>query len=124
MKVFLCFALLTALAITAAAADVNVTGKWSGTFSPEGQDQSSAYMILKQSGTTITGTAGPDEGEQWQITKGKIQGGKMTAEVQSPDGAVYQVDMVVVDADHIKGDVTFTQGGQTMKGKLEVSRVK
>ena len=124
MKVVLCFLVLAALAVTLVAADVNVTGKWSGTFTAENGDGGNAFMTQKQAGNVITGTAGGDENDQWEITKGKIDGKKLTAEVHNPDGTVYNVDLVVVDADHIKGDVVVNHEGQTMKGKLEVERVK
>ena len=64
MRVLSCILLLLALAMTAAAADV--TGKWSGTLAMIGADgkpeaPNSAYMIVKQSGSTLTGSGGPDE---------------------------------------------------------------
>jgi len=121
MKTLVC-ALLTALfAMTAMAADV--TGKWTGTFTPEGQNPGNCYVVLKQSGTTITGTAGPDENQQWPLTNGKAQGNKITGEVSSPDGAIYKLDLVL-EGEHIKGDVTATVGGQAMKAKLDVTRAK
>jgi hypothetical protein len=55
--------LSVALACAATAADIS--GKWSGTFVAENGDSGSAYVILKQSGSTITGSGGPDANEQW-----------------------------------------------------------
>lgn len=126
MKIFLCFLMLAALVVSAAAADV--TGKWSGTFTqthPDGTtDDGSAFMILKQTGAEITGTGGPDEGEQWPIQKGKMEGNKITGQVQDPNGATYTLNLVL-EGDHIKGEVTVTSPeGQAMKGKLDVVRVK
>jgi hypothetical protein len=65
------------LAIGTTAADV--TGKWSGTYSgtlPDGTagDSNPAFLILKQAGNTLTGTAGADEGEQWSLENPKIVG--------------------------------------------------
>jgi len=121
MKTLVCTLLIALFAMTAFAADV--TGKWSGTFAPEGQDPSGAFVVLKQSGTTLTGSAGPDEGQQWPLANGKIAGNKITGEVTSPDGVVYKLDLVV-DGDHIKGDVTAIREGQSMKGKVDVARQK
>jgi len=114
-----------ALAMTAAAADV--TGKWSGTFvimGPNGPmgDSNPAFLVLKQSGSTLTGTAGQDENEQWPIDNAKIEGNKITGSVSPSDGATYTVSLTV-DGDRMTGEVTISQGGQTMKAKIELKRV-
>lgn len=111
--------------MTAAAADV--TGKWSGEFvmmgpnGPEGSPNP-ALLILKQSGSTLTGTAGQDENEQWPIDNPKIEGNKITGSVSPSDGATYTVSLTV-DGDKMTGEVTVSQGGQTMKAKIELKRV-
>ena len=125
MKLLSCIFLILALAITAAAADV--TGKWSGTFTVTGPDGSAgdsnpAFLILKQSGTTLTGTAGGDEAEQFPIENAKIENNKITGTVNPSDGATYTVSLTV-DGDRMTGEVTVSQGGQTMKGKIELKRV-
>jgi hypothetical protein len=121
MKTLVCTLAIALFAMTAMAADV--TGKWSGSFSPEGQNPSNAFVILKQTGTTVTGSAGPDEGQQWPLTNGKIQGNKITGDVTSPDGIVYKLDLVL-ENDRIKGDANATREGQTMKAKVDLGRVK
>lgn len=121
MKIFLLSLLIALFAMTALAADV--TGKWSGTFAPEGQDPSGAFVVLKQSGTTLTGTAGPDEGQQWPLSNGKIEGNRITGEVTNPDGLVFKLNLTL-DGDHIRGDVNASRDGQPMKGKVELTRVK
>ena len=119
--------MVAALATCAAAADA--TGKWSGTFTmagPDGQpgQPNAAYMVLKQAGTTITGTGGPDETQQFAIEKGKIQGNKITGEVHDSDNVLYKLDLVL-DGDHVKGDIAVTTpDGQTINGKVEMTRVK
>ena len=125
MKLLSCIFLIVALAMTAAAADV--TGKWSGTFTVTGPDGSAgdsnpAFMILKQSRSTLTGTAGGDEAEQWPIENAKIENNKITGTVNPSDGATYTVSLTV-DGDRMTGEVTVSQGGQTMKGKIELKRV-
>jgi hypothetical protein len=120
MKKLVCTLLLLALACVAAAPDA--TGKWSGTFSPEGGESNAAYMVLKQTGASITGTAGPDADTQWTIQTGKADGNKIMIEVTDPDGAVYKCTMLL-DGDHLKGDVEATAQGQTRKGKIDLTRV-
>lgn len=78
-------ACLFLLALTLSAADV--TGKWSGSFETadaSGQTRTSpALFTLKQTGSQITGTVGPNEGEQTAISKGTIEGDKIALEVQN-----------------------------------------
>jgi hypothetical protein len=119
MRLLACMLLLAGLA----AAD-DVSGKWSGTFTPDGRDASNAYLVLKQNGGELTGTAGPDENQQWTISKGKVEGNIITAEVPSPDGPVYKLSMVL-EGDHLKGDVTASNpDGGNMTGKIDLTRVK
>lgn len=122
-KILVCSFLSVAMALVAAAADVS--GKWSGSLTPEGGQSNGAFAVLKQSGSTITGTAGPDEGQQWPDLKGTIRGDKVTVEVKSPeDGTVYKCDLVLM-GDHLKGEVSATgSGGQAMKGTMDLARVK
>jgi hypothetical protein len=117
----LCLFVMVALALTAAAADTS--GKWSGSFTPENGDAGSAYVILKQSGTTLTGSAGPNANEQWPGLQGKVSGNRISFQVKSAtDGTVYKCDLSL-DGDHLKGDVTFTSAeGQSGKAKLELAR--
>jgi len=125
MKVFACCLLLLGLALSAAAADI--TGNWSGSFDitgPNGETKNSeALLVLKQNGSEITGSVGPNENERFPIAKGKIEGDKITLETAEGEGPAIKFDLVL-DGDHIKGDATGSHDGQTMKAKLDVMRVK
>jgi len=126
MRAFLCILVLAAAFAGAAVADTNVTGKWTGTLKATGPDgetkDGTAILMLKQNGTDITGSVGPDEGEQHEITKGKIEGGKITLE--SADGGVtIKFDLALV-GDRITGDVNASGEGRSMKAKLDVTRAK
>ncbi len=122
MRLFLCVLLAMFLVFGAAAADVS--GKWSGTLKQDNGDDSQAFVILKQNGSVITGSGGPDEGEQWPLQNGKIVGDKISFEVKSPDNVVYKCDLTFA-GDSLHGDVVATgPDGQVMKGKLEFTRVK
>ena len=107
----------------AAAAAADVSGKWTGTFkatAPDGQTrEGTAVLVLKQTGETITGTAGPDESEQHALAKGKIEGDKITLETD--DGV--KLDLVLT-GERLAGDVTITRDNGTMKAKLDVGRAK
>ena len=120
-KTFSCFLLSAMMALTAAAVDV--TGKWTGNIAIENNDPEPAMLILKQDGAAITGSAGPNEGEQWPIKIGKIEGNKITLEIPRNNEGVYKLELVV-DGDKITGDVTATRGDQSMTAKLTAARAK
>jgi hypothetical protein len=125
MRAFVCVLLLALLA-GIAIADTNVTGKWSGSFNVIGQDgdgnDSTAVLMLKQNGSEITGTVGPNEGEQHTITKGKIEGDKITILVEDEGHTV--TFALVATTDRITGEVNIVHEGQTRKAKLDVTRAK
>ena len=126
MKIFACVCILLFAVMTLSGADVS--GKWSGSFTminAEGEThEGNAFVIIKQNGTEITGSGGPDESQQWPISKGKIEGDKITFEVQS-DGPLYKVALTL-DGDHLKGETTVVEDGQAApnKAKVDLTRVK
>jgi len=126
MRITVCFLLLLAALAGSALADANVTGKWSGSFSlaaEGGQTKdATALLVLKQTGTEITGTVGPSEDEQHAITKGRIEGDKITLE--SADGGVSIRFDLILAGDRITGDVNAAGEGRTLKAKLDVVRAK
>jgi hypothetical protein len=125
MRTFLCLFIVAALAALAIA-DVDVSGKWSGSFNitnPDGEtNESTAVLLLKQSGATITGTVGPNEDQQFEIRKGKIEGAKITLEADR-DGQAIKFDLVLA-SDHITGEANMSHDGQTAKAKIDVTRAK
>ena len=120
MRILCCLMLLAGVPLLA----TDITGTWTGSFDttgPEGQTKAStAYMKLKQTEDVITGTAGPSEDRQWPISKGVIQGNKITFEVQS-DGPLMKFALELVE-EHIRGEATAEREGQTMKAKLDLTR--
>ena len=83
------FCLLFA-ALTLSAADL--TGKWSGSIERiggplGGMRTDEHFLTLKQTGTTITGTAGPKREVQWEIVNAKLDGNKLTFETAMPGPA-------------------------------------
>ena len=123
MKMF-AFVVIFVLLLTAAGAASDFSGKWSGSFVPTGSDgqnnNSQAFMDLKQSGTEITGTAGPSPEKQWTIMKGKVDGNKITFEVQS-DEPLIRFELTLVDG-HLKGEAKAEQGGRSMSATLDLQR--
>jgi hypothetical protein len=61
----------------------DVTGTWSGSLAMTKGDETkddSAYLILKQTGTEITGTIGPNADKRLTITKGSADGNSVYIE--------------------------------------------
>jgi hypothetical protein len=119
-------AVLLAVVLVLAASAADLTGTWSGTFTitmPDGKtSDDTVHLVLKQNGSTITGTAGPSAEQQVPIAKGTITGNKVMLEVPVPDG-MFKFD-VALEGEHLKGDVTRTAGGESMKAKMDATRVK
>jgi hypothetical protein len=109
-----------------AAADPNVSGKWSGSFNvigPDGQTKdSTALLVLTQTGGEITGTVGPNENEQHAISKGKIEGDKIT--IETADGPIAIKFDLTVAGDRIAGEANAAGEGRTLKAKIDVTRTK
>jgi hypothetical protein len=118
------FGFLAVCALAAAAFAADATGAWSGSFTLEGSgDSRTAYAVLKQAGTGLTGTAGPSSDEQWPTEAGKVEGNKISFAVRAPDGALYRVALAL-DGDNASGDLTAVLGDQTIPGKIRLKRVK
>jgi hypothetical protein len=128
MRTLTCLLLLAGLAICASP-DVSVTGTWSGTFhitAPDGETKDTgALLVLKQEGSMITGTVGPDEGERITIKKGTIEGNKITLECSDEEhNRSIRFDLAI-EGERIKGEANFSNAeGEKRNAKLDVGRVK
>jgi hypothetical protein len=127
-NILLSIFVLAAAAFGASAA--TVSGKWSGTFSiaaaSHGGPESpvGASLSLQQdANNNVTGTAGVAGGPQHAFTKGKIDGNKVTLEIQQTDMTV-KFDLVLT-GDSMTGEVNMTGGqGPSGKANLNVTRAK
>ena len=103
----------------------DLTGKWSGSFNMtlDGQTREDAvYMVLKQNGAELTGTAGPNVNQQWPILKGKIEGDKVTFEVQT-DEPLIKFDLTLAEG-HLKGNAKAEHQGRSMQALVDAQRQK
>ncbi|MBI1810074.1 MAG: nuclear transport factor 2 family protein, partial [Gemmatimonadetes bacterium] len=112
--------------MAAAALGADLTGHWTGTFQELAQDGSvrntgAAYMVLKLSANTVTGTAGPSESQQREIANGKLDGRKLTFDLQQPQGPLMKFDLTF-DGDTIKGNVAGDAEGRRMAARVELKR--
>ncbi len=118
--------LLLILILAAGAWAGELTGKWTGSFDvtrPDGtQKPGPAHMELKLTGQEVTGTAGPTESEQMAISKGKLDGSKLTFEVVTPSGQTIKFALEF-DGETIKGSAAGeNEDGQTMQAKVDLKR--
>ena len=118
--------LVTALAITILAGAIviaaDATGTWTGTLTPADGNGGPAHLVLKQEGEKLTGTAGPDPGEQHPIEKGKADNGVLTFELSTGGGVMKFA--LKQEGDEITGDITRERDGRTQMAKLAVKRAK
>ncbi len=126
MRISLCLSLLALFAL-AAAADVNVTGNWTGTFhtiAPNGEtNDSPGVMNLKQDGNTISGSVGNGENERYEIRKGTIEGNKVVLDVVV-DEFTYRAELLV-DGDRLYGDALGkSASGEERRVKVDLKRAK
>jgi hypothetical protein len=102
---------------------VDVSGKWSGEWEvgPDGAP-GPHYMILKQDGAKVTGTAGPRPDYQMAIQKGGVAGGRLTFEVGVADTLALRFSFTVT-GDSMHGEAVLAMNGTEQKLKLEATRV-
>jgi hypothetical protein len=78
------------------------SGRWKGKLLVNGNEMP-GYLILKQDGEKLLGTAGPDAEKQVKLEKGMMEGDKATIDVR-PGGAVLGFVLRLED-DKLVGDV-------------------
>lgn len=125
LAVLLASTLLASIPPSTPNAGEDITGKWAGSFviTMDGETKDDvAYMVFKQTGTELTGTAGPNADQQWTIQKGKVEGNKVTFEVPA-DGPVIKFELTLADG-HLKGEAKGEHDGKTMKVAVDLQRKK
>ena len=80
------------------------------------------YMVLAQSGSDVTGTIGPDEQQQSQITKGKVEDDRITFENQT-EGPLMRFELRL-ENDHIRGEGKGELEGTRIRAKIELARAE
>jgi hypothetical protein len=73
-------AIILLLSVNAMAQDFS--GKWSGQFKVVGSDSGVPQLfIFRQNGDKLTGSGGPNAGEQYPIENGKVDGNRIVFEI-------------------------------------------
>jgi len=114
----LCLALLT----VAALQGVDATGVWTGELvANDSQRTNPAHLILKQDGTKLTGSGGPNANEQYNIQNGTAsEDGKLSFEIQVNEASMKFA--LQLKGDSMEGEVTRERGDRKETGKLTVKR--
>lgn len=102
---------------------VDVSGKWSGDWEigPDG-GPGPHYMILKQNGDEVTGTAGPNPDMQIAIQNGAMRDGHLTFKISVPGGPSLRFDFAV-EREAMRGVAVLAINGGEQNLKLGVKRV-
>jgi hypothetical protein len=114
---------LLAAALTLSAADV--TGTWVGSFVVTGEENGRkrpAHLVLKQEGSKLTGTAGPDASEQEPILNGRVE--ENTVSFQVEHGEHVMTFRLKHDQDTIAGQMSREVNGAKQTAELTVQRQK
>lgn len=123
MKRLVCALSLMLMIAPSLFAAEDMTGTWSGSFNitMNGETrEDSAYVVLKQNGSELTGTAGPNSGQQWQILKGKVEGNKVTFEVQT-DQPLIKFELTLIEG-RLKGQANAELQGTALSAEVDLQR--
>ena len=104
----------------------DVTGRWTGTIALETDSEAKpALLILKQNGNAVTGTAGPDEGERFPITNGRLEENRVLLVVEPGEGhgpKEIHIPLTLDGEDHLVGDAHVEEGEHKVSVKLDLKR--
>jgi len=108
--------------ISATAGDLS--GKWSGTFKVNGGDHTVPQLfVLKQQGELLTGSGGPNAGEQYPIEQGTIAANRIRFELTTGEWK-FTYDLRQAGTDTLDGDLKLQSVGEERTAKVSLARVK
>lgn len=115
-------AVVLLLAVSAMAGDL--TGKWSGAFKVDGGDHNVPQLfLLKQQGKTLTGSGGPNAGEQYPIENGRIDGNEIRFELTTGEWK-FAYDLKQTGPGELKGVLKLESVGDSRTAKVTLSKAK
>jgi hypothetical protein len=116
-------AMATVLVVVGAMA-ADLSGKWKGSFSSsEPEDPARAnplFVVLKQEGNRLTGTAGLAESQQMPIKAGKAEGDHLVFEVDIGGGTI-AFDLKSAGAE-LQGEMWLSEGGRKTAARVILKR--
>lgn len=117
--------------LTTLAFGEDASGKWKGSMEFKGDDGQiqtvSAYMELKQQGSTVTGKVWKEQGQQFEIEQGHITDNQISFKFHAPEGEdeqviVHSARLTAVSPARLQGTLEFELGDQTVSAKLTFSK--
>jgi len=121
--------LIPVFALTMLGADIS--GKWSGNIEvsdPSTGDKinTPVKVVFDQKGETVSGKIGRSEDEQTEeIRNGKLEGNKITFDVQPPEAtSAMKFQLVLVAEDRIEGEVKGAIDAGPVSGKVTLQKSK
>jgi hypothetical protein len=109
-------ALALAVLLGGLAYGADATGVWSGAIEmkdPAGNQRAEpGYLVLRQDGDALTGTAGPNASEQVRIRNGRVDGQQVSFELPGAGGTGIMTFLLVLNVDELKGTVKIGTTGQ------------
>ena len=120
------FSLVLFCVAIAMHAQQNVSGRWQGSFDipgPNGavQQHDSAFLILQQNGTQVTGGAGRNEQMQTPLSDGLFQSGTLTFAI-AVRGTTVRFNLML-EGDHLRGTATGLPPDPAVKVAVDVARL-
>jgi hypothetical protein len=110
----------------AAAADDTFTGTWSGSFDIHFADgrvaDDTAWLVLRQTGKSVAGSAGPHQDQQTPIVDGVAAGKRLTFSIDSNQGTALKVALNR-DGDRLSGEATGKMGDSAVRVVMDLKAV-
>jgi hypothetical protein len=125
MKIKVKIAAVVLLAVSAMAGDLtgDLTGKWSGAFKVDGGDHSVPQLfMLKQQGKTLTGSGGPNAGEQYPIENGRVDGNEAKFEITTGEWK-FTYDLRLSESGELKGALKLESVGDSRTANVSLAKV-
>lgn len=114
-------AVVLLLAMNAFGGDL--TGKWSGSFRADGADRDVPQLfILKQDENRLTGSGGPEQGEQYPIENGRVDGDRVSFEITTGEWK-FTYDLRVAGA-RMAGNLELKSINDRRTAKVSLSKAK
>jgi hypothetical protein len=116
-------AVFAAVLSPAAAANDTFTGTWSGKFEIHFADgriaDDTAWLVLRQTGKAVAGSAGPHADQQTPIVDGVAAGKRLTFAIDSNQGTALKVTLNR-DGDRLSGEATGKMGGNDVRVVMDL----
>ena len=128
MKTLLVCVLALAAFVPGATAQTTTsfTGKWEGTFTrqrPDGTENTQPILFnLTQDANGLAGTVTGPGDNQLEVSKGAVNAGTATFEVQAPNGLVSKFTLTIVKG-RLQGEMAGERDG-VVRGKAKVDAAK